>query len=53
MPPLALIFHSEVKLFGLPVTLIYLFLVWAGLILGARHQARRLQETTDDRGPDA
>ena len=46
MPPIALIFQSEAKLFGLPVTLIYVFGVWAGLILAARLQARALRDTT-------
>lgn len=46
MPPVALIFHSEAKLFGLPVTMIYLFVVWAGLILAARQQAKALRDTT-------
>lgn len=47
MPPVALIFESEAKLFGLPVTLIYLFVVWAALILAARLQARALRDATN------
>lgn len=44
-PPIALIFQSEAKLFGLPVTLIYLFAVWAALIVAARRQAGALRDT--------
>ena len=47
MPPTALIFHSEIKVFGLPFTLVYLFAVWAALILAARFLARPLQQIED------
>jgi len=43
MPPLASIFHADAKLGGVPVTLIYLFAVWALLILGAARLARALR----------
>lgn len=42
LPPLARIFEIEAKILGLPVTLIYLFAVWAGLIVSARLLARGL-----------
>lgn len=42
MPPMATTFHLELKIGGVPVALIYLFLVWAALIAGAWWQARRL-----------
>lgn len=47
MPPVAPLFHIDSKLFGLPATLIYLFALWAALILGARLLARPLQQTTE------
>ncbi len=33
MPPLAGIFQMDFRIFGIPVTLLYLFLVW-GLLIG-------------------
>ena len=47
MPPVAPLFHVDSKLFGLPATLIYLFALWAVLILGARLLAKPLQRTTE------
>ena len=47
MPPLAGIFHFEGKLLGIPGTLVYVFVVWAVLILGAARLARPLQRTGD------
>ena len=47
MPPLAGIFYFEGKLFGIPGTLIYVFVVWAVLILGTARLARPLQRTGD------
>ena len=45
--PLAGIFQLDAKLAGVPFTLIYLFTVWAVLIVGAAALSRRL------RGDDA
>ena len=45
--PMAGIFEIDAKLGGIPVTLIYLFAVWAGLIAGAAALSRRLRN-----GPD-
>ena len=42
MPPVAGIFEIEARVFGLPATLLYLFAVWAGLILAAAVLARSL-----------
>ena len=47
MPPVAPLFHVDSKLFGLPATLIYVFALWALLILGARLLAKPLQRTTE------
>ena len=44
LSPLAGIFQLDVKLFGVPFTLIYLFTVWAALILGAVSLSRRLRD---------
>ena len=41
--PMAGIFSLDMKIGGIPFTLIYLFSVWAGLILAARYLARQLQ----------
>ena len=42
MPPGAQIFQIEAKIGGIPVGLAVLFLIWAGLILGARASAAAL-----------
>ena len=42
LPPVAGIFHLDAKIRGVPLTLIYLFVVWALLIVGARWLAPRL-----------
>ena len=47
LPPLAGLFQMETKLFGLPVTLVYLFFVWALLIAGAARLASRLSENDE------
>ncbi len=47
MPPVAGIFQVDGKLFSLPGTLIYLFAVWALLILGAVRLARALANSED------
>ncbi|MDH3666484.1 MAG: hypothetical protein OEN23_06095 [Paracoccaceae bacterium] len=41
-PPVGGIFHLDLKLAGVPFTLIYLFVVWAALILGTALLSRRL-----------
>lgn len=49
-PPLAGIFQLDGRIAGVPLTLIYLFTVWAGLILGAAKLARRLRDTDPQSG---
>ena len=44
LPPFAGLFQIDGKIFGLPVTLVYLFSVWALLILGAWRLASRLRD---------
>ena len=45
MPPIAGIFEIEALVFGLPATLIYLFVVWAGLIIATAILARALMRS--------
>lgn len=45
MPPLAIVFHLEIKIAGIPFTLVYLFGIWAVLIAAAMRISRRM---TDD-----
>jgi len=47
-PPLAGIAEIDAKIGGVPVTLIYLFVVWALLIAGARYLAGSLRAGADD-----
>jgi uncharacterized membrane protein YfbV (UPF0208 family) len=42
MPPLALIFQVQQRLFGVPLEVIYLFVCWALLVTGAWWLGRRL-----------
>jgi hypothetical protein len=54
MPPLAQLFQWQRRFFGVPIEVIYLFLVWAGMVVGARALARRMPHETpppaDDNG---
>ena len=45
--PMAGIFEIDAKLSGIPVTLIYLFAVWAGLIVGAALLSRQLRNSSE------
>lgn len=52
-PPVAAIFQLEGKIGGIPVALVYVFVVWAGLIAGAAILSRHLhQDAEPDRPPD-
>ena len=42
IPPLAGIFQLDIKIAGIPFTVIYLFTIWAALIAGAAMLSRRL-----------
>ncbi|MCF3629053.1 hypothetical protein RJ527_16385 [Thalassospiraceae bacterium LMO-SO8] len=42
MPPFAQVVLVDANLFGLPIPLLYIFTVWAALILGAAVMARPL-----------
>jgi hypothetical protein len=51
MPPFGRIFELDIKIAGVPFTLVYLFAVWALLILCAWRLSRRLgTEMGDPRG---
>ena len=50
MPPVAGIFHLDAKILGVPVTLVYLFVVWAGLIVGTAVLARPLSRSSPASG---
>ena len=42
MPPLAGVFNLEARIAGIPLTLVYLFSVWAVLIVGTAVMSGRL-----------
>lgn len=44
MPPFAQVVLVDTNLFGLPIPLLYIFTVWAALILGAAVMARPLSK---------
>lgn len=52
MPPLALVFQIERRLFGIPFEVIYLFLVWAGLVAGAFWLGRHLPREPEADPPE-
>ena len=56
-PPIILIFAVPVMLAGIPLILIYVFGVWAVIILSAALLARRLSEAegifSEDKPPEA
>lgn len=52
MPPLALVFQIERRLFGIPFEVIYLFLVWAVLVAGAFWLGRHLPREPEADPPE-
>jgi Na+/phosphate symporter len=42
LPPLVLLFNGPVRWFGIPAEVLYLFVVWFGLVLGTALLSRRL-----------
>ena len=52
MPPIAQMFHVDGKIASVPTTMIYLFLVWAGLIVLAYRLARPLADMDGTDGED-
>lgn len=45
MPPLAGIFQIDARIYGIPATLLYLFVVWACLIIATAVLARALMNS--------
>ena len=52
MPPLAIVFQIERRLLGIPFEVIYLFLVWAGLVAGALWLGRHLPREPEADPPE-
>jgi hypothetical protein len=44
MPPLVLLFNERTRLFGVPAEVIYLFLAWLVLIVGAAWFSTRIPD---------
>jgi hypothetical protein len=42
MPPLVQLFQWQTRFFGVPIEVIYLFLIWAAMVIGARGLAQRM-----------
>jgi hypothetical protein len=51
MPPFVLVFRTEVRLFGVPLDIIYIFLLWVALIFGAWWFNRLLPNDTAAAAP--
>lgn len=52
-PPLLLVFNRPVRVLGLPLLLLYLFLAWGALVALAAVAARRMDWGTAERPPRA
>lgn len=51
-PPLIQLFASDLSVVGAPLIVVYIFAVWAALIIAARIMSRRLTaEEAQDSGP--
>jgi hypothetical protein len=51
LPPLAVVFQLERRLFGVPLEVIYLFVCWLGLIGAAFWLGRRLPREAEAEPP--
>ena len=51
LPPLALLFTADIRPFGVPLPIVYVFLLWAGLVLGAVWFASALPDDAPQPGP--
>ena len=51
VPPLVLVFNQPISHFGIPQIVIYLFLVWLGLIVGTAWLSRSLGARAADTPP--
>jgi hypothetical protein len=52
LPPFVTLFTGEPRLLGIPLIVLYLFGVWAALIVGAALLAHRLEDRVEDRPED-
>jgi hypothetical protein len=50
MPPIASVFQIHRRVLGIPAEVIYLFLVWMLLVVGAWWLSRRLPHEGEDEG---
>ncbi len=48
MPPLVLLFRFDMRIFGVPIETVYVFVLWIALVIGARWFSRVMP---DDRAP--
>jgi len=53
MPPLLNVFAAPIALAGIPLIIVYLFVVWAAIVVSALFLACRLSHHPLDRGADA
>ena len=54
LPPLVLLFNVKARFLGVPAEVIYLFVVWLGLVAGTAWFAYRLpHEPEDEKSGDA
>ena len=51
IPPIAGIFQIDAKIFGIPFTLLYLFIIWAGLIIGTSILSKSLVNRMSNQSP--
>ncbi len=52
LPPLVLLFNVRVRFLGVPAEVIYLFVVWLGLVIGTAWFANRMPHEGDDKTED-
>ncbi|MEM7562613.1 MAG: hypothetical protein AAF353_06130 [Pseudomonadota bacterium] len=52
LPPLAGIFQLDIRILGIPFTGLYLFGVWAALIIGCALLSKPLQDSVDLENPE-
>ena len=52
MPPIAMVFQIERRVFGIPSEVIYLFIVWAALVAGSWWLGRRLPRHPETKSPE-
>jgi uncharacterized protein (DUF58 family) len=52
LPPVAQIFEIHASIAGLPLVLVYIFAVWAGLIVGTAVLARSLRNAEPGQPPE-